>query len=99
VRNKVLRGALSWPLHSADPNLPLRVFFGGYIKDQFYIPPLLTTLENLKARIRQAVGHVFCEMLESIWQEREYRFDVRRATDGLHIKLCWYAKHFLNFFQ
>jgi hypothetical protein len=47
----------------------------GYIKDQVYVLQLPAMLENLKDRKLNAVGNVHHELLESVWQETQYRFD------------------------
>jgi hypothetical protein len=47
----------------------------SFIKD-YCISPLLPTLGSLEERLGKAVLRVYHGMLESIWQERKYRFDV-----------------------
>jgi hypothetical protein len=40
----------------------------------------------LKARMIAAVKYIDAPMLMRVWQELEYRIDVRRATRGAHIE-------------
>jgi hypothetical protein len=66
---------------------PMDFFLWGFVKDNVYVPPLPTTLHELKTRIREACADTDQEILHNLWQEVEYRFDVARATRGAHIKL------------
>jgi len=43
-------------------------------------------LADLKARIIAAVKNIDAPMLTRVWQELEYRIDVRRVTRGAHIE-------------
>jgi len=43
-------------------------------------------LADLKARIIAAVKNIDEPMLTRVWQELEYRVDVRRVTRGEHIE-------------
>jgi hypothetical protein len=51
-----------------------------------YVPPLPTTLEELKIRIKDAVHAVISDMISNVWEEFDYRIDVCRAAGGGHIK-------------
>jgi hypothetical protein len=57
------------------------------MKDNVYVPQLLTTLHELKTRIREACANISQEILHNVWQEVEYRFDVARYIRGAHIEL------------
>jgi hypothetical protein len=57
------------------------------VKDSVY-SPLLTTLHEPKTRTREACANTDQEILYSLWQEAECRFDVARATCGAQIELC-----------
>jgi hypothetical protein len=46
----------------------------------------LRDLADRKARIIAAVKNIDTPMLTRVWQELEYRIDVRRVTRGAHIK-------------
>jgi hypothetical protein len=47
---------------------PLEFYFWGYVKNKVYIPTLPTSLEELRARIREAVATIDT--------------DTKRLTDG-----------------
>jgi hypothetical protein len=51
-----------------------------------YVPPLPTTLEELKIRIKDAVHAAISDMISNVWEEFDYRIDVCRAAGGGHIK-------------
>jgi hypothetical protein len=59
----------------------------GFVKHNVYVPQLPTTLHELKTRIREACANNDQEILHTVWQEVEYRFDVARATCDAHIEL------------
>jgi hypothetical protein len=44
-------------------------------------------LQYLKARIRDAVAKVTPNMVQTTWEEVEYRLDICRATKQAHIKI------------
>jgi hypothetical protein len=63
-------------------------FIGHYSSGLVYWCMLRTPapdIDNLKARIKDALAAVTEEMLEKTWREIEYRPDVLRATNGAHI--------------
>jgi hypothetical protein len=62
-------------------------FLWGFVKDNFYVPPLPATLHELKTRTREACANTDQEILHNVWQEVEHRFDVARATNGAHTEL------------
>jgi hypothetical protein len=41
--------------------------------------------QHLKDRIGAAIETVAPEMLSYVWEEAEYRLDIRSMTDGTHI--------------
>jgi hypothetical protein len=51
-------------------------FVWGHIKDAVNVPPLATTLPELAARIRAAVATVTLDLLDNVWTEIEYRYDI-----------------------
>jgi hypothetical protein len=59
---------------------PLDFFFRGYIKDAVYVPPLAITLPELAGRIRHAVATVTLDLLNNVWTEIAYRYDICRPT-------------------
>jgi hypothetical protein len=54
----------------------LRFFLWGFIKDRVFVPLLLANVIELRTRITTAVTEVTQEMLRSLWQETDYRWDV-----------------------
>lgn len=75
----------SWPPRSPDLT-PCDYFFWGCVKDAVYIPPLPSTLDELKNRIKTAVESITKDMLQEVWNEFDYRLDVIRVTKGAHIE-------------
>jgi hypothetical protein len=57
----------------------------GYIKDNVYVPPLPTTLDDLTERITHVINSMDRGMLQRVWEEF-YRLDVVRAAGGGHIE-------------
>ena len=74
-----------WPPRSPDLT-PCDYFLWGYVKEAVYVPPLPTTLNNLRQRITAAVHAVTNDMLSRVWDEFGYRVDVCRAANGGHIE-------------
>jgi len=56
------------------------------LKDKVYVPPLPTNIPKLKVRIRTAIETITAEMLQTVWNELDYRVDVCRVTKGAHIE-------------
>ena len=65
---------------------PCDLFLWGYVKDQVYVPPLPTSIPELKIRIRTAIETITADMLQTVWNELDYRVDVCRITKGLYIE-------------
>jgi len=65
---------------------PCGFFLRGYVKDQIYVPPLPASIPELKVRIRTAIETITADMLHTVWNELDYRFDVCRITKGAHIE-------------
>ena len=61
-------------------------FLWGYVKDQVYVPPLPASIPELKVRIRTAIETITTDMLQTVWNELDYRVDVCRITNGAHIE-------------
>jgi hypothetical protein len=57
-----------------------------YVGRTVYFPPLPRDLADLKAWIIVAVKNIDSPMLTCVWQELEYRIDVRHVTRGVHIE-------------
>ena len=65
---------------------PCDLFLWSYVKDQVYVPPLLASIPELNVRIRTAVETITADMLQTVWNELDYRVDVCRITKGAHIE-------------
>jgi hypothetical protein len=71
------------------PN-PTSIFFlWGYIKERVYVPPIPCDLPQLRQRIVEAVATINGQMLQLVWQELDYRFDICCVTRGGHIEHLW----------
>ena len=64
---------------------PYDFFLWGYVKDQVYVPPLPASIPELKVRIRTATEIITADMLQTVWNELDYRV-VCRITKGAHIE-------------
>ena len=58
----------------------------GLRKDQVYVAPLPASIPELKVRIRTANETITADMLQTVWNELDYRVDVCRITNGAHIE-------------
>jgi len=74
---------LVWPPRSPD-EAPCDFFLWVYVKDQIYVPPLPVSIPERKVRIRTAIE--IADMLQTVWNELDYRVDVCRITKGAHIE-------------
>jgi hypothetical protein len=66
--------------------VPLDFFLWGYVMEQTY-RQRVNMLHELKAWITAATANVTKDMLQLVWQEVDYRWDVCRATDGAHCRV------------
>jgi hypothetical protein len=73
-----------WPPRSPDIT-PCDFFLWGFLEEAVYVPPLATTLDDLKTRITAAVNSVTQDILHRVWNEFSYRLDVIRAAGGGHL--------------
>jgi hypothetical protein len=48
---------------------PLDFSVWGYVKDKVFVPPLPASMEELQARITEAVGTIDADMIHGIWEE------------------------------
>lgn len=76
---------LAWPPRSPDLT-PNDFFLWGYVKQAVYVPPLPTTLADLRNRVTAAVHSVTQDMLSNVWDEFGYRLDICRALQGGHFE-------------
>jgi len=65
---------------------PCDFFLWSYVNDQVYVPPLPASIPELKVRIRTAIEAITTDMLQTVWNELDYRVDVCRITKGVHIE-------------
>jgi hypothetical protein len=73
-----------WP--PTGPETTCDYFLRGYIKARVYVPPLPTSLDDLKQHITVAAATVDMGMLKSVSEELDYRIDICRVTKGSHIE-------------
>ena len=64
---------------------PLDFFLWGYVKDRVYQTPV-NNLATLPRQIVEVIETVDIDMLQRVWREIEYRFDIVRATRGAHVE-------------
>jgi hypothetical protein len=76
---------LARPSRSPDPT-PCDFFLWGYVKDQVYVPPLPASIPELRVRNRTAIETITTDMLQTVWNELDYRVDVCGITNGAHIE-------------
>jgi len=76
---------LAWPPHSPDAT-PRDFFPWDYVKDHIYVPPFPSSILEMKVRIRTAIETITADMLQTVWDEIDYRVDVCRITKGAHIE-------------
>ena len=65
---------------------PLDFFLWGFVKDRVFVQTLPVNVVELRTQITAAIAKVTPEMLLSVWQETDYRWDVCRITNGSHIE-------------
>jgi len=53
---------------------------------EVYVPPLPTSIPEVKVRIRTAIETITADMLQTVWNELDYRVDVRRIAKGAYIE-------------
>jgi hypothetical protein len=78
-------GKIAWPPQSPDL-IPLDFSVCGYFKDQVFVPPLPASLEELWARVTEAVATINADMIHRILDEIAYRWDICRVTLENHIE-------------
>jgi len=65
---------------------PCDFFLWGYVNDEVYVPPIPASISELKVRIRTAIETITADMLQTVWNELNYRIDVCRITNGAHME-------------
>jgi hypothetical protein len=56
------------------------------VKNKVYVPPLPASIQELKVRIRTTIETTTADMLQTVWNELDYRVDFCRITNGAHIE-------------
>jgi len=84
IRNDC-RGFNNLPPRSLDAT-PCDFFVWDYVKDHVYVPPLPSSISELKVRIRTAIEITNVDMLKTVWIELDYRVDVCRIAKCAHIE-------------
>ena len=56
------------------------------LKVSFYVPPVPASIPELKVGIRLTIETITADMLQTVWNELDYRVDVCRITKGAHIE-------------
>ena len=51
-----------------------------------YVPPLPASIPEVKVRIKTAIETITADMLQTVWNELDYRVDVWRITKSTHIE-------------
>jgi len=51
-----------------------------------YVPALPASIPELKVRTRTATETITADILQTVWNELDYRVDVSRITKGAHIE-------------
>jgi len=51
-----------------------------------YATPLPASIPELKVQIRTTIETITADMLQTVWNEIDYRVDVCRITKGAHIE-------------
>ena len=60
--------------------------YGGYVKDHVFVLPLPRNLAQLRERIVHAVLGIDRHMFGRLWEELDYRIDVRHVTNSGHME-------------
>ena len=56
------------------------------LKVFFYVPLVPANIPELKVRITTAIETITADMLQTVWNELDFRVDVYRITKGAHIE-------------
>ena len=86
IKCRVIKNDCRGHIQYIPDAIPCDFFLWGYVKDQVYVPPLPASIPELKVRIRTAIETITAEMLQTVWNELDYRVYVCRITKGAHIE-------------
>jgi hypothetical protein len=73
----------AWPPRSTNLT-PLDFSVWEYVQEKVFVLPLPTSLEELQARITEAVATIDADVIRGIWDEVADRWDIRRVTRENH---------------
>ena len=94
-----LEGVDQYPGYlEAQISLHLIFFLWEYIKKTVYAEKI-RNIQDLQERITSSIETVTRDMIQKTWQEIEFRLDVSRATNGVHIEMYWGKCKTLNFYE
>ena len=60
-------------------------FYGITSRIRFMFLLFPASIPELKVRIRTAIETITADMLQTVWNELDYRVDVCRITNGAHV--------------
>ena len=73
-----------------SPDLSLCDFFlWWYEKGLVYVPPLPSSIDELKQRITSVLDNITWDMLQHVWQELKYLLDMCHVTGRAQIECLW----------
>jgi hypothetical protein len=78
-------GTIVWPPRSPDLTL-LDFSVWGEVKDKVFVPPLPASLEELWARVTEAVSTGDVDMIHRIWDEIIHRCHICHVIRGKYIE-------------
>jgi len=85
------------PWSPLSPDLtPCDFFLWAFVKDSVYVPPLPTSLNELRDPITHVLQTITADMLHRVWDEFDYRVDVCRVTQGAHTGGLWLTREKLG---
>jgi hypothetical protein len=79
------KNLLPWPPRSPDLT-SCDFYLWGFVKDSVYVPPLSTSIHEIRDRITHALQAITADMLHRVWDEFDYRVDVCRVTQDASIE-------------
>jgi len=84
-----------WPPRSRELT-PRDFFLWRFVKDSVCVPPLPTSLKELRDRVTHALQTVTADMPHRVWDGFDYHVDVRRVTYCAHIEGLWLMREKLG---
>jgi hypothetical protein len=72
----VLRFEVSRSVIRVQREFRARFFLWVFAKDSVYVPPLPTSIHEIRDQITHALQAITADMLHRVWDEFDYRVDV-----------------------